>query len=53
MQIIFMNSSVDSASDSAASGVDVLQLKLRYTAALPQTLCSSALDDCRVCMQKR
>ena len=53
MQIISINYSVDSAPESAASGLDVLQLKLRSTAALPQTLYSSALDDCRVCMQKR
>ena len=52
VQIMSMTNSVDSAPDSAASALDVLQLRLRSTVGLLQTLCSSGSELCSFCMQK-
>lgn len=51
IQVISIES-VGSSLDCAASSLDVLQLRLRLTAALPQALCNSGSKLCRVCMQK-
>ncbi len=53
IQIMSMTDPVDSAPDSATCSLDVLQLRLRSTAALPQTICNSGSELCRFCVQKR
>ncbi len=60
IKVMSMTNFLDSALDSAASTLDVcsfyprcLQLRLRSTAALPQTICNSGSELCRFCVQKR
>lgn len=48
---IHMSNSTRSGVDSAASSLDVLQLRLRTSTALPQTLCDSGSELYRLCMQ--
>ena len=52
IQIISMIISAGSGLDICNSGLDALWLKLRSTAALPQTLCNSSSEVYRVCLQK-
>ena len=47
-----MINSAGAGPDSVASSLDVLQLRLRSTAALSQKLCNTGSEHCRVCMQK-
>ncbi len=53
LQTIPMSNSTRSGVDSAASSLDVLQLRLRTSTALPQTLCNSGSELYRFCMQKK
>ena len=52
IQVTSMIDFVGSSLDYAASSLDVLQLRLRLTAALPEALCNSGSELCRICMQK-
>ena len=46
-----MSNSTCSGVDSAASSLDVLQLRLKTSTALPQMLCNSGSELYRLCMQ--
>ena len=46
-----MSNSTRSGVDSAASSLDVLQLRLKTSTALPQMLCNSGSKLYRLCMQ--